>query len=1175
MVSVSVFLPLGKRIRRACTNFSILFFLVFFANGSAPNLAFGQQFIQQTVLMPEILSERRLDYLSDASAVGWNPALLGVRKHFDLTLATTISANSLSLSGNVGVFAKFSGIGLGYTISPAIIGSSGELYAGYGLRIVDDVLWVGVSTRLSLMQTPFFDYSASLLARPLPALLVSAGASTMTMNTFSERERSFTRVAENLMQYNLMASYAVSPHFMLHFSGRSHSLQDIRRPEFELGASMSFLDAALIVSGNIRIVQPALRLGIDINSDLFDLSYAPNIQFPAPEASTQAASAQPTQHIVVAHFSGDNVHSVRQILDKPLDTELCIGKISPEMQESVGFLRSFSRTNPLLAESFEEQGFIKDSAQFFTTIRQQFYSRTLPQSSLPQSSLPQSAFSQSALSSNQQSSPKTAPIQASSGNASGFRLHIKRIDYAQYPRISVIAQITDSLGRIVEGAQIQDSSKVMLYSGILRDLQPILPEYRITSLQQLDTALSVPVDVVMLIDCSGSMKDKIAEVREKIDGCLQELRKSGADARIGGILYGTEILDVLQPTERFERFEELLARADATQRDEYTPAAMDELIGMKFRPDAERVGVVVTDEVMYRNRRPFVREAIMLKDLWRERISISKIIKPCSNNGSATAYLTLGREYDMSQPLANIFAGIGKATNLLSAIVLDPAPTAAFTFAVGRVQSMLETPQQARITFTDTENDNIVIGPFLSAADGTFLHALPRGRKYRVLVEPVQANGANTDTLGIIIRTLDATNAYTGDTLRQTFVLMPRTTLRGMVRDQFASPVQADLIVRDNTGFTFPPTATQRTSNNQPSGLYELPLMPGRKYTVTAVPVLSTVYQPLEYEIDTRGFKAGTAFEQNFTVQRIARFVQIEGRVQLEDPAPILDSSSQDTAQKSENPQSNTVRPKEQDRRGIRVIVKNQANQEILTNAETRSDGTYRLALLKGISAEITVEQEGFAPTRHRIFIRKADTTTSLRIVSVLRTRSTDDEETQAKRSLDTIISASISGQKILAANTSKPEISPVEEAPSNEKNLAPKKEVRLPENSIIRLSFADTKDILPIVIDENGKPSKRAWQKELDSLASTLKRELAQLSKVAIVGHTDDRASVDANRAEGWQRANFVMNELIQRGVPASLLIASSQGNSQLLARNKKEPDKTYRMRCRRVEILKIWSGK
>ena len=85
-------------------------------------------------------------------------------------------------------------------------------------------------------------------------------------------------------------------------------------------------------------------------------------------------------------------------------------------------------------------------------------------------------------------------------------------------------------------------------------------------------------------------------------------------------------------------------------------------------------------------------------------------------------------------------------------------------------------------------------------------------------------------------------------------------------------------------------------------------------------------------------------------------------------------------------------------------------------------------------------------------------------------------------------------------------------------------------------------------------------------------KQPAGQLAKVVIVGHTDETASDDANRAEGWQRAEYVVKELIQRGVAESLIVSTSSGNKQLLERRPKESAALYRARCRRVEVMKIW---
>lgn len=626
------------------------------------------------------------------------------------------------------------------------------------------------------------------------------------------------------------------------------------------------------------------------------------------------------------HFSNDKAHAVGQLLGKRVDADLCSGMLNPALENPVGFLSALPRLNSLLAETFADNRFTNDSSALYTTLRKQFYARQQGKNTLYQS-----AF-----------------VVAKNDT---YKVEFKKNSYARFPLVSTIVRVSDSLGRSVEGLSATDFA--------LKDM-PLSPtQRRIVSVQRLDTTVSVPVDVVMLIDCSGSMRDKIQETREKAEQFMTELGKSGIDARIGGILYGTDIIDVLQPTSDYGRFDEFLARANASQSDEYTPNALDELMGMKFRPDAERIGIVISDEVMYSNRHPALREVLTIRGLWEKHISIMKIVKPCENNGAATAYLTLGREYDIAQSFNDILPRIGRESAALYVVTTEPiSPTN--TVFVANVRDERGEPVMATITLTDA--DNAVIGPFRTNELGVAEQAIVEGKKYQMFVQPTTTvtSAVSTATLngalparasaGIVMRTLDATRLSKGGTLRQDIVLLPRTVLRGMVRNEFGKPLAADIFLKDNLGYELPISSTSRTAGGQSGGDFEAAIVAGRKYTVTVVPVASVFYEPLERVVDARVLRAGDTVEQTFTLQRITPFVQIEGVVHY-------DSASSDAP-----------------RGGVRITVKNQANQEIMTRTESRSDGAYSFRLPKGTGAEVILEGNGYAPEHWRAFFRKTDT---------------------------------------------------------------------------------------------------------------------------------------------------------------------------------------------------------
>ncbi len=132
---------------------------------------------------------------------------------------------------------------------------------------------------------------------------------------------------------------------------------------------------------------------------------------------------------------------------------------------------------------------------------------------------------------------------------------------------------------------------------------------------------------------------------------------------------------------------------------------------------------------------------------------------------------------------------------------------------------------------------------------------------------------------------------------------------------------------------------------------------------------------------------------------------------------------------------------------------------------------------------------------------------------------------------------------------------------------------LELPARFFLRLNFPfDRYDQpYPFVLDTNGMESPLHWQQALDLLAENILRYRDQLQQLLLVGHTDDIGSAEYNRWLGRKRVEFVINELIRRGVPRELLRGESAGQSQLLPRASNESPEQWRKRCRRVELTKV----
>ena len=129
-----------------------------------------------------------------------------------------------------------------------------------------------------------------------------------------------------------------------------------------------------------------------------------------------------------------------------------------------------------------------------------------------------------------------------------------------------------------------------------------------------------------------------------------------------------------------------------------------------------------------------------------------------------------------------------------------------------------------------------------------------------------------------------------------------------------------------------------------------------------------------------------------------------------------------------------------------------------------------------------------------------------------------------------------------------------------------------IPVTLMLRINFPTDKYDTPyrFILDSNGVESNITWQAELDNLAKNIIDYTENLSRLLLVGHTDEVGTVEYNDELGQNRVGFVISELIKRGVPARLLLGSSAGELKPLNKREGESLKMFRMRLRRVELQK-----
>ncbi|MFC2129904.1 OmpA family protein [Bacteroidota bacterium] len=138
------------------------------------------------------------------------------------------------------------------------------------------------------------------------------------------------------------------------------------------------------------------------------------------------------------------------------------------------------------------------------------------------------------------------------------------------------------------------------------------------------------------------------------------------------------------------------------------------------------------------------------------------------------------------------------------------------------------------------------------------------------------------------------------------------------------------------------------------------------------------------------------------------------------------------------------------------------------------------------------------------------------------------------------------------------------------------KQDFKIPEMLTLRLNFPTDvfDDPYRYTLDSNGVETSQTWQIQIEHLVVNIINSKDKLKKLVLIGHTDDVGTNSYNRNLGKKRVDFVVAELIKRGVPKELLEGRSAGESKPLIKRENEGLELYRKRLRRVELNKIWKN-
>ncbi len=135
------------------------------------------------------------------------------------------------------------------------------------------------------------------------------------------------------------------------------------------------------------------------------------------------------------------------------------------------------------------------------------------------------------------------------------------------------------------------------------------------------------------------------------------------------------------------------------------------------------------------------------------------------------------------------------------------------------------------------------------------------------------------------------------------------------------------------------------------------------------------------------------------------------------------------------------------------------------------------------------------------------------------------------------------------------------------------RKDFFVPAQLTLRINFPTDVYNAPYkyALDSNGVETNQTWREAIDLLAKNLLQTTEKVEKLILIGHTDDAGSDSYNQRLGQNRVNFIIEQLVRRGVPRERLEGKSAGESELLERKDGESLAAWRKRCRRVELQKV----
>jgi outer membrane protein OmpA-like peptidoglycan-associated protein len=765
---------------------------------------------QVNPLTPDMLTNRQMGYLNDASAVQWNPALLGVRSSSDLLLSLPLS-NQFDISGSqYGLFAKFGHLGFGYIseYNDSLLKLPQSLYTGYGIQILRDHLWLGGSVfysgNLDDTLTTFrtFRYASSIIFSPVNWLITTIGVSNLPYSF------------ENLI-WNIGAIYSPLEWLSIHANiGYSPEAKFRNNSSISPDIAVSFggMGNYLIPSISYNYNSNMIRLGAELSLGALSVGILPKLNNGSFSGHTTFLRLSNDYQRNVAALSGRYSLSGTTGADGCLEDAI-MWNFSNQSDSPVDLMNILQNKAGSYSSLFKDLKKLGPTDDIFNQIGIKYYNEKPPE----------------IVKSN------TDFIFTNNNNP----VVVESIDSTHKPVITSIIKVKDSFGRNVPDLKKNDF--------FLKDTN-----FQIVSLDQTISTEKIKVDIVILQDCSGSMQSIIDAVKRNVISFVNSINSRGADCHIGGILYGEEIYDILEPTADMAKFNKFYSVAAATAPGEVSSIAIDEASKMDFRDGAKRIFILLSDECTMQNNSTLT-EADLVYSLWGNSASLYAVINPAEHNAGVLTRLTLGREYNIYSPFTAILEKISGDITTTYQLSYKPKEKIvvkkSILFGLCKDEDNWKVPAEIKLN----DNSGKTLKIIANKITGEYETEIEEGKIYTVLA-------SHPDYIDIN-ESLDLTNLRKGDTVEKNFIFkIPVTTINGVINNEIRQTINASINIEIEE------TSELVTNLQSDDKGYSSELKEGKKYLVTAK---APDYIPMTKELDATAIKRGSKMTLDFELVSI------------------------------------------------------------------------------------------------------------------------------------------------------------------------------------------------------------------------------------------------------------------------------------------------------------------